>query len=201
MQKKYSLLTTNKRPKKAFTEEEDRTIRFVVSTYGSKDWNMIATFVDGRTAKQCRDRYMNYLKPGLTNFEWTQNEDKFLLQLYFKYGPKWAQISTFFYNRNQISIKNRFKFLQKSFSLKQQTIRIDYLNNIVSNKNCSKIQNNTTKKDNNTKNDINDLQRNSSQINNLDFNMMNFNDDEDQAIFNDDIDYEYDDLFSMNMTF
>lgn len=31
-----------------------------------------------------------------------------------KYGPKWAIISKYFANRNQISIKNRFKFLQKS---------------------------------------------------------------------------------------
>ena len=104
----------SKREKKTFSREEDNLINFVVTAFGNRNWEMIATFVKGRTAKQCRDRYMNYLKPGLTNIEWTQSEDDLIIELYMKYGPKWAIISKYFANRNQISIKNRFKFLQKS---------------------------------------------------------------------------------------
>ncbi|KAK8881949.1 hypothetical protein M9Y10_044587 [Tritrichomonas musculus] len=114
MQTNSSSSKVSKREKKTFSREEDNLINFVVTTFGNRNWEMIATFVKGRTAKQCRDRYMNYLKPGLTNIEWTQSEDDLIIELYMKYGPKWAIISKYFANRNQISIKNRFKFLQKS---------------------------------------------------------------------------------------
>lgn len=105
-----------KREKKVFSPEEDRLINFVVTIFGDRNWDYIASFINGRNAKQCRDRYMNYLKPGLASNEWTQKEDELILDLYLRYGPKWAIISKFFCNRNQISIKNRYKFLERSKS-------------------------------------------------------------------------------------
>lgn len=120
MQAALNSAQSSKRQKKAFTVEEDQLINFIVKSLGSKHWDMIATFVKGRTAKQCRDRYMNYLKPGLTNIEWTQQEDNLLLELYIKFGPKWATINKYFYNRNQISLKNRFRFLQKSLNVDEK---------------------------------------------------------------------------------
>lgn len=83
MQAGLNSAKSNKRQKKAFTAEEDQLINFIVKSLGNKHWDMIATFVKGRTAKLCRDRYMNYLKPGLTNIEWTQQEDNLLLELFF----------------------------------------------------------------------------------------------------------------------
>lgn len=103
----------SKRPKVAFTHEEDQTIIHYVNLLGTKKWISIAKFVNGRTAKQCRDRYVNYLKPGLTNIEWTKKEDDVLIELFNKFGPKWAVINKNFKNRNQTSIKNRIFFLQK----------------------------------------------------------------------------------------
>lgn len=104
---------SNKRTKKAFTEKEDQLINFFVNLIGTKKWSSIAKYVNGRTAKQCRDRYMNYLKPGLTNIEWKQEEDDLLLDLYSRYGSKWSIINKYFNNRNQVSLKNRLIFLQR----------------------------------------------------------------------------------------
>lgn len=132
-------LNENKRHKKVFTKEEDETIILAVNTYGSRDWNMISTYVKGRTAKQCRDRYMNYLKPGLNNIEWAEKEDTLLINLYFRFGPKWAIISSFFFNRNQISVKNRFRFLQKSNIInKQMFINNNTFKNLSSNRSHNK---------------------------------------------------------------
>lgn len=103
----------NKRRKIAFTPEEDQQISFYVNLFGTKKWSLIANYVKGRTAKQCRDRYMNNLKPGLSTIEWTQNEDDLLLELHNRYGPKWSIINKHFSNRSQISLKNRMIFLQK----------------------------------------------------------------------------------------
>lgn len=105
-----------KKTRKPFSPAEDQIINFTVSIIGTKQWPMIAKFVKGRTSKQCRDRYMNYLKPGLSVNEWTTEEDNFLLDLYKKFGPKWGVINKFFNSRNQISLKNRFRFLQKNMN-------------------------------------------------------------------------------------
>ena len=56
---------------------------------------------------------MNYLKPGLSNIQWTKSEDDLLIQLHLKFGSKWSTINKYFPNRNQISLKNRIQFLQK----------------------------------------------------------------------------------------
>lgn len=48
-----------------FRKEEDERIKKLVGIFGTSHWNIIAQFMEGRTAKQCRDRYTNYLKPGV----------------------------------------------------------------------------------------------------------------------------------------
>ena len=65
-QNKQALL---KRPRVSFTQKEDQKISFFVNIIGTNKWSMIAKFVKNSTAKQCRDRYMNYLKPGLCNID------------------------------------------------------------------------------------------------------------------------------------
>lgn len=104
----------NKRVKKHFTAEEDQTIKHFVQIIGSKKWSFIANFVPGRTAKQCRDRYMNNLKPEIEKVDWSQKEDNLLIDLYTKYGPKWSLFCKYIPNKNTVSIKNRLTFLQRS---------------------------------------------------------------------------------------
>lgn len=103
-----------RKPKRPFTREEDQKIILSVSVIGTKNWALISNYIGGRTPKQCRDRYMNYLKPGLSSGEWTPEEDNILLKLYERTGPKWGVISKFIKSRNQISIKNRFIFLKRT---------------------------------------------------------------------------------------
>lgn len=98
---------------KKFTAKEDQIIQHFVNIIGSHKWEFIAKFVPGRSAKQCRDRYMNNLKPGLMKVEWDENEDKQLIDLYTKYGPKWSLFCKYLKNRNRTCIKSRFLFLQK----------------------------------------------------------------------------------------
>lgn len=103
---------SKKRIRIPFTDEEDKIINNFVKLTGGKNWIFIAHFVPGRTAKQCRDRYTNYLKPGLINNEWTEKDDELLIELYSRYGSKWAIMNKYFQNRNQVSLKNRLVFLQ-----------------------------------------------------------------------------------------
>ena len=44
-----------------WTEDEDKKLARLVDKIGKKDWCMIASVMDGRTARQCRERYCNHV--------------------------------------------------------------------------------------------------------------------------------------------
>lgn len=48
-----------------------------------------------RSGKQCRERYMNYVRFGSNTsktFGWTQSEDQELFEKFMQHGAKWVQI-------------------------------------------------------------------------------------------------------------
>ncbi|CAN0538969.1 unnamed protein product, partial [Scytosiphon promiscuus] len=53
----------------------------------------VAEVMGGRTYKQCRERYTNYLKDGLNCGPWSKEEDEVLLLMHAKIGNKWAEIA------------------------------------------------------------------------------------------------------------
>ena len=75
----------------------------------------------GRTARQCRDRWVNYLNPALSDKEWTKDEDDLLLDMYREFGTHWKDISLFFEGRSLNSIRNRvMKLIRKKNSKKNK---------------------------------------------------------------------------------
>jgi hypothetical protein len=79
---------------------------------------MISVFTElfsnpGRTSKQCRERWNNYLDPTLVHTAFTEEEDKLILSLHQEYGSKWAMISRQLSGRTENSVKLRFHTLQK----------------------------------------------------------------------------------------
>ena len=96
--------------KKKFTNDEDEKLIKLVNKYGAKKWNSIALSMEGRTGRQCRDRYKNYLAPFINKSEWTLEEDMLLVEKFREYGPCWSKISKFFVGRTSSSLKNRWYF-------------------------------------------------------------------------------------------
>lgn len=99
----------SKRKRRAFTPEEDIKISQLVSIHGPGKWDFIASFLPGRNAKQCRERWRAFLSPGMVNGPWTKDEDNLLVRLYQQYGPRWAQFTKFFRGRSDYNIKNRWR--------------------------------------------------------------------------------------------
>lgn len=98
-----------------FTKEEDEKIKEIVRNIG-EDWSVISKHLHGRTPKQCHDRYMNYLREGLTTNPWAQSEDDLLMKLYAEIGPKWSTMLKQLPGRSGNDIKNRWhKHLVKSY--------------------------------------------------------------------------------------
>ncbi|KAG0280941.1 Myb-like DNA-binding domain protein [Linnemannia exigua] len=61
--------------------EEDGALRAAYEVYGGGRWAKIQQHVLGRTDIQCRERYMNVLKPSLATGPWTKEEADRLDQL------------------------------------------------------------------------------------------------------------------------
>lgn len=108
MQAEESVL---KSPRQKFTPEEDCKLSELVQIYGTRAWKKIAQIMKTRTTRQCRERYINYLAPNLTNGPWSTEEDMALLKLAKQIGPHWSQIAKNFPTRSDVNVKNRYALL------------------------------------------------------------------------------------------
>lgn len=91
-----------------FSKQEDETLRRIVMQHGEGNWGTIAACMKNRTARQCRERYKNYLSPRIKNEPWTQEEEQLLERKFAELGPKWAKIALFFESRSDVNVKNHW---------------------------------------------------------------------------------------------
>jgi hypothetical protein len=106
---KLSPLTGTSRRK--VSAEEDRTLQTLVIRYGKDDWRRIASFMPGRSSRQCKERWFHYLTPDIVQSRWTQAEDELLNEKVQQLGHKWKMFEAFFPGRVDVSIKNRYNVL------------------------------------------------------------------------------------------
>jgi hypothetical protein len=72
--------------KQRWTLEEDQMLREAVAASGPHNWHLLAEHLPNRNEKQCRERWMNQLRPDVCKAEWTPTEDARILQLYNQLG-------------------------------------------------------------------------------------------------------------------
>ena len=100
--------------RQSFSAAEDEVLRELVRKNGEANWTLISKQMPGRNPRQCRDRWRSYLRPALVNTQWTNDEDRLLLQKYDEFGPKWAMIGKFLVGRSDVAMRNRWKLLTQN---------------------------------------------------------------------------------------
>lgn len=94
-----------------FTPAEDEMLKNVVMEIGTDNWDKVASKMPGRNARQCRDRWTNFINDQVCRDKWSVEEDALLLEKYHQFGPKWKYLETFFPGRKNYAIRNRMHSL------------------------------------------------------------------------------------------
>ncbi|KAJ6411329.1 hypothetical protein OIU84_007984 [Salix udensis] len=96
--------------KREWTKEEDAQLRAAVETYGERDWQFVASTLEGRAGTQCSNRWKKTLHPAIRRVgRWTLDEDKRLKVAVKLFGPKkWDKIAQFVPGRTQVQCRERW---------------------------------------------------------------------------------------------
>jgi hypothetical protein len=98
---------------KVWTEKEDKILKDIKESCDSESWSVVSKLLEQsigvtRSAKQCRDRYFNYLTNDNNNSTWKDSEIEEVFACYLKHGTKWSLISKEIQSKNESQIKNLF---------------------------------------------------------------------------------------------
>jgi hypothetical protein len=84
-----------------------------VHAIGTRDWDAVADRMNGRNARQCHDRWDNYLSPSVFTGPWTSQDKQTLTRLVAQYGSAWKRIAGFFPSRSDVNVKSHWRQMQR----------------------------------------------------------------------------------------
>jgi hypothetical protein len=94
--------------RRPFTPEEDAFLFQLMTREQCASWEELAQLMAGRTPRQCKDRWMNYLSPAVRTGPWHPAEDELLVAKINEIGHTWSALARYFNGRSESDVKNRW---------------------------------------------------------------------------------------------
>ena len=89
-----------------WSQAEDTFLMVLVNQTQPHNWVKIAETLGSRSAKQCRERYHQNLKPSLNHDPISETEGKMIEQMVATMGKRWADIARKLHGRSDNQVKN-----------------------------------------------------------------------------------------------
>lgn len=134
---------TSQKKRCPFQKEEDELLLYFVNQFGSTNkniWHLISIHMNGRTARQCRERYNLFLNENVRKkSKWSIEEDNLLFYHYSQIGPHWKSMEKYFFGRTSYDLKNRYNSLMRQKRSYKNNPRFLYLSSYMSKKKINHV--------------------------------------------------------------
>ena len=119
--------------RRVFSPEEDQKLIELVNQYGTSDWGKIASLMEDRNPRQCRERWKHYLCVGEARKEpFSPEEDKKIAEMVDILGPKWTRIAALLPKRTDLDVKSRFQnFIRNQRGVRHSQVTHSTCENLV----------------------------------------------------------------------
>ena len=97
--------------KSKFSFEDDQKLKDLIAQ--NLNWEQISLQMGKYTSRQCKERWELHLNPFINHGPWTSEEDQILIKTFQLIGSKWSTISQLLPNRTDMSVKNRWRLLNR----------------------------------------------------------------------------------------
>uniref|UniRef100_A0A0A9FY27 Uncharacterized protein n=1 Tax=Arundo donax TaxID=35708 RepID=A0A0A9FY27_ARUDO len=108
----HCLESNSKNPERTryrWSAEEDEMLTRMVTKYGLKNWQTIASAIPDRNAQQCRIRWKHSLDPEINKEPWSEQEELTLIRAHQIYGNQWLKMVKHFPGRTNHALKEHWR--------------------------------------------------------------------------------------------